>query len=396
MKEVQKMYNIYTEKIYYFFMSKHSFKQNIMIRKELRNYVNWIIYKNINNLIEHYKYIPTVTCIGGESYIYGMFNNFYNMNHYTNSKYIYSDLLENNNLYKKKIDNYLIDYSTYKDIKNADILILNLAKLNLNLLKQCNNRFYKYIIIINCHHIEFWNRIKHLNNYKLISRKQFIVTNYFVTVSVLQYTKNIPIYISLGNTCAIAKQLQNTGLRNISFPFDWCKLGIKQVNKVLNNNFTNYSNLQVVKFSTNHRYIHSTNVNSGSYLLKNSYNILFAHELYKISTSMISGSSDIDKMSNKIINRIDNFDIYKNHYLRFVIHSSTIEYKQINLLINNLKTKFTNFIILYITNKENNTYLYNHPNQNSIKIITIDYNIIDWKDWTLSSINWFDLLFSSI
>lgn len=394
MKEVQKFHNIYTNKIYFFYISEHSFKQNKIIRKELRHYVNWIIYNNINIIIENYKYIPTITCIGGESYIYGLFNNFYNMNHYTNSKHIDSDLLQNNFIYKKKIDNYLINYNTYKYIKSADILILNLATLNLNLLKQCNNRFYKYIIIINCHHIEFWNRIKHLNNYKLISRKQFIVTNYFVTVSVLQYTKNIPIYISLGNTCAIAKQLQNVGLRNISFPFDWCKLKIKQVNKVLNNNFANYSNINIVKFSTNHRYIdNSTNINSGSYLLKNSYNILFAHELYKIS---ISGNLDIDIMSNKITNRINNFDMYKDYYIRFIIHSSKIEFKQINILINNLKKKFTNFIILYITNKEKETYLYNYPNQKLIKIITIDYNIIDWKDWTLSSINWFDLLFSSI
>ena len=101
-------------------------------------------------------------------------------------------------------------------------------------------------------------------------------------------------------------------------------------------------------------------------------------------------------MSNKITNRINNFDMYKDYYIRFIIHSSKIEFKQINILINNLKKKFTNFIILYITNKEKETYLYNYPNQKLIKIITIDYNIIDWKDWTLSSINWFDLLFSSI
>jgi hypothetical protein len=35
-------------------------------------------------------------------------------------------------------------------------------------------------------------------------------------------------------------------------------------------------------------------------------------------------------------------------------------------------------------------------NCNSIKIITIDYNIINWEDWKLNSINWFDLFFNKI
>ena len=31
-----------------------------------------------------------------------------------------------------------------------------------------------------------------------------------------------------------------------------------------------------------------------------------------------------------------------------------------------------------------------------IKIITIDYNIINWEDWKLTSIDWFDLFFNKI
>lgn len=364
----------------YFFISKNSFSQHMIIRKELRNYVTLLLSNSLyilkNNII---------ICIGGESYLFGLSNKFKYIIHYTNSKDIYNDALINNRIYKKKIENYYINYNTFTKIKNGEILIINTAKLNINILQQCNNRFYKFIIIINCHHDEFWKRIPLLSNYKLISRKQFIVTNYFVTVNVLKYKKDIPIYISLGNTCAIAQQLKNVGLRNQAFPFDWCKTSLKQINKVLENKFRNYSDLSIYKYSNNHKILEK---DTGSYLLKNSYNILFAHELYSISLF------NINSLKLKLDKRIQNFQKSYNKNIRFIIQNNSINIIEINKLIQNLKHYFTNFVLIYITDKNQNINK-SEFDKNIIKIITIDYNIIDWKDWSYSNINWFDILFST-
>lgn len=380
----------------YFFISNKSFSQHKKIQKELRNYVNVLLLKyfdncNNNNFANSFpNSILTIVCIGGESYLFGMSNNFNKIIHYTNSEHIYNDVNINNNIYKKNIENNLINYNNYKYIKNGNILIINLAKLNLNILKQCNNRYFKYIIIINCHHIEFWNRIKILNNYKILNRKQFIVTNYFVTVSILEYKYNIPFYVSLGNTCAVAYQLNKYGLRTLPLPFDWCKININQLNNVLDNNFSKFTDFKVIKFSKNHKLLGS---NLGSYILKNDYNIIFAHELYAIN------SYNIEILQNNINKRIQNFYNLKFNKIRFIIHNSIIDNINLHKLILNLKKYFNNFIIIYITNINNKTTINEKYNldleHNKINIISVNYNIINWEDWKLSSINWFNILFDN-
>lgn len=390
-----------------FFISSNSFQQHKLIRFQIRKYINFLISNLYNKLIEKNtftKYLSTIVCIGGESYLFGISNKFNHIINYTNSLSIYNDVIFNNSIYKTNLDNYYIDYNKFLDIKNSDLLIINLAKLHINLLKQINTRYYKYIIIINCHHNDFWKKIKLLTNFKIISRKQFIVTNYFVTISLFQYKLSIPLFISLGNTCAIAHQLKLTGLRTIAFPFDWCNVSINQINQVLNNNFNNFNELKVIKYSTNHKLLplsmdnhtitntDTSNSNDGSYILKNSYNILFAHELYKINNYHIDNLKDI------INNRINNFINAKNENVYFIIHKSILDIISLNQLINNLKNYFTNFKIIYITNKQSiNSDLESELiNNQSIKLITIDYNIINWNDWKLTDINWFDLFFNKI
>jgi hypothetical protein len=129
---------------------------------------------------------------------------------------------------------------------------------------------------------------------------------------------------------------------------------------------------------------------SGSYLLKNSYNILFAHELYSISLFNISF------LKNKLDQRILNFKQLQNKNIRFVIQNNYINIKELNLLIQNLKEYFTNFVLIYITDQNQNITQLDQLNfdKKIIKIITIDYNIIDWKDWKYSNINWFDIFFT--
>ena len=103
------------------FMSNDSFKQNKIVSKSIRKYIK-IEYENI-------------ITIGGEAYLIGLTNEkVKNIINYTNSKCIYNDVIFNNNFYKKIKENNLIDYNTCKTIKKSDVLIINLAKLNMNLM----------------------------------------------------------------------------------------------------------------------------------------------------------------------------------------------------------------------------------------------------------------------
>lgn len=352
----------------YVFISKKSFKQNHIIKKELR--FNVLKYINFNKLI----------CIGGESYLFGLTNNLVdNIIHYTNSIHIYNDANKNNKIYRKNFKNNFINYNIFKEIVSGDILIINIAKLNINLLNIINKRFYKKIIIINCHHTEFWKRIKLLKNYKLVIRKQYISNLYFVTVNVLEYRFKIPLFISLGTSCVVAYQLNNLGLRKDSYPFDWAKFDINKLNSVLENNFKNFSDIEIYKFSNNHNYKFINN--NGSYILKNIYNIKFAHELLN------NNQDNIDKLKEKINIRISRFYKKNKEYVYFIIFNNT-KYNYINFdkILYNLDKYFAQYKILYISNI--NPYI----NNKKIKWVYIDNIYVDWQ---YSHINWFNIIYNN-
>jgi|LauGreDrversion4_2_1035121.scaffolds.fasta_scaffold00460_24 hypothetical protein len=362
----------------YFFISLNSFQQHPKIRYPIRNYINSIINDLENSIINDLE--NSIVCIGGESYLFGLANKYKYIIHYTNSKYIYDDANFNNSFYKKKLENYHINYNSFSYIKNGNYLIINLAKLHINLLNQINKRYYRYIIIINCHHNDFWKKIKLLSNFKLINRKKFIVSNYFVTVTLFKYKYEIPTYISLGNTCAIAYQLKQVGLRNISCPFDWCKINLHQLNKVLDNDFNQFHKLDIIKYSKYHKLLDS---DCGSYLCKNKYNITFAHELCK------NNNYNLNNLEQQIVNRIKNFKASNN--INFIIHNARFDIIEVNKLILNLNKYFSKYQIFYITNYTKGITNYTKDN---IKLILINYDIINWDNWKLDEINWFDILFN--
>tara|TARA_B110000037_G_C16993561_1_gene454140 strand:- start:325 stop:981 length:657 start_codon:yes stop_codon:yes gene_type:complete len=153
----------------------NSFQQNNKIlKKKIRCYVNEII-KNKKN----------ITCIGGESYLYAIINNI-NYNFYTNSVLLLNEAEINNKIYKLNNDLHIIDYNKMTNIKIYDIILINLSKLNKNLIKIINNYKNKLLIIISCKHKDFWKKIKYLTNYKIISRKYF-VCQYFITINILNF-----------------------------------------------------------------------------------------------------------------------------------------------------------------------------------------------------------------
>lgn len=350
------------------FISKLSFKQNKLIKKNLRFDV--LEYINYNDLV----------CIGGESYLFGLTNNnVTSITHYTNSIHIYNDSDKNNKIYRKKLKNNMINYNIFKNIISGDILIINIAKLNINLLNTINKRFYKKIIIINCHHTEFWKRIKLLSNYKLKSRKQYISNLYFVTVNILEYKFKIPTFISLGTSCSVAYQLDNLGLRKESYPFDWSKFNINKLNSILENNFENFSNLTIHKFSNNHNY--KFIIDTGSYILKNKYDIQFAHEL------LVNNDNNINILKEKINKRILRFYKKNKEYVYFIILNNNTKYIDFNKILYNLDKCFVQYKILFISQSNPNI------NNTKIKWIYIDYLYVDWQ---YSNIDWFELIYNNL
>ena len=99
----------------YFFISLNSFQQHPKIRYPIRNYINSIINDLENSIV----------CIGGESYLFGLANKYKYIIHYTNSKYIYDDANFNNSFYKKKLENYHINYNSFSYIKICFYLSLD-------------------------------------------------------------------------------------------------------------------------------------------------------------------------------------------------------------------------------------------------------------------------------
>ena len=130
--------------------------------------------------------------------------------------------------------------------------------------------------------------------------------------------------ISLGSNCAIAWQLKCHNLRKETYPFDWSKITLKQLINVLQNNFKDYTKLQVKKLSDNHKYFQFENnfqfehnfqnehnfqfehnfQNESSYILYNNYNITFAHELID--------KNNIDELSSIIDRRVERFKLLNN------------------------------------------------------------------------------------
>ena len=339
------------------FISKNAFRQNKIVAKDLRKYVSGFI-----------KY-EEITCIGGESYLYGLTNkNVKRLSHYTNSRHVLDNSIYNDKFYKKIISNNLIDYnSTNTNIVESNTLIINIAKLNTSLLKIINQRTFSTVVIINCHHFDFWKKIKLLYNYKLIKRRQFLTEYGFITVNI--FSKKTT-YVSLGSSCAVAYNLNRLGLRKESYPFDWCNLTIKKLNCVLENNFKDYDNLDIKKFSYNHSHLFLNS--SGSFILKNKYNITFAHEiLYEMN---------ISTFKEKLNKRIIRFRKLTNVTFIMICHNTKDKQADLDRLVNELDKYFPNWELVLFTNLD-------FSKKDRIKIIKIN-NEFEFKDWKYSNLDW--------
>lgn len=347
-----------------YLINSKSFIQNNLIKKKLRKYV----YSQLEYLLSIIENIYSITTIGGESYLYGLeLNHKIKKYNYTNNKYILSDI-KRNSLYQSQytISN-IIDYNIYDDYVNTDILIINLSKLNKKLLTEINKRYYKYIIIINCHHSDFWKKIKLISNYQITNRKKFIndKLKYFVSVTILKYKYKNPIFISFGYNCAVSYHLKRLGLKIFKMPFDWVRINnFNNVNKVILTDFKDFNKLKYIKSSSSHKYL---DTNDNSLHLKNRYHINFYHE--------VKSKDKINEFENELYERINNFRNIKNNKNNkiFIIILNDFK-KNIN---KNIIHSYLNCDIEFIYIDIQSTYKEN-----------IDI------DWRYENYNWKDKLFN--
>lgn len=324
------------------FQSFASFQQNnLKLSKLIRKFVKDNIKTN------------SIQAFGGESYLYS--DNKKDTLCYSNSQSILSDIKYNGYENIKKVD-----YNKEKFFFTNDDIVLNLSKLNQNLIKQINNSCVNRIIIINCHHKDFWKKIKLLTNFKLMKREKYIdyKLNFFITGNIFVRKS----FISLGGNCSVTYQLNKYNLRKESYPFDWSKIKINKIKDAIENNFNNYNKVEIVKYSENHK----------SWLFKNKY-ASFAHEYLE--------NYNLKEFENKLIKRINNFKKIKNPIF---IRIETYSYKNREIyikyweeIIKTLKKYYKNFKIILISKF--------NPNKNEIK--WYPYNEFS-KEWQNNHLEW--------
>jgi hypothetical protein len=199
--------------------------------------------------------------------------------------------------------------------------------------------------------------------------------------------------ISLGSNCSVTYQLNKYNLRKQSFPFDWAKITIKQLNKVLENKFKDYDNVFIKKFSENH---------DSSYIVSNKYNITFAHEIFN--------KYSIKEFNQVLVNRINNFITRKGVYIcdrpdadkithrpdaitfvRIELQPITESYiAELNKLIILLDIYFDNYKIILLIDSECNINCEISPKIIIKKVVNFD-NFIDWK---MDYIDWYNIFYN--
>lgn len=170
--------------------------------------------------------------------------------------------------------------------------------------------------------------------------------------------------VSLGSTCCIAHQLKKLEYKT-GYPFDYCNISINKLISVLRNNFDFYTNLNVLKLSDKHK----TKDEKSSLILKNEYNIKFAHEiLYKY---------ELEDFKLKLGYRIEKFKSLENPiFIRYECSIVKNIEEKYNKLKKELDKYFTRYKLIIICHKDN---------KNSMESYYYDNFIEDWKrddlDW---------------
>ena len=146
--------------------------------------------------------------------------------------------------------------------------------------------------------------------------------------------------VSLGSNCAVAYQLKELQLRNQAYPFDWAKVSLNSLIKVLENNFTDYCQVTIKKLSENHLML---DTKEPSYLVANRYGITMAHE--------IVDQQNLDLFASFLIRRVERFKKLDNP--KFVrLETANLSPEQMvgyNKLVELLDKYFTSYQLIVIS-----------------------------------------------
>jgi len=357
------------------FISPKSFQQtHIILANRIRKYVisvikNYIIanytIKNSGNFNYTIRNYNELICLGGESYFYALYLN-YKFKFVTNNLYIKNDCIFNNKLYNKIhiknsnfIDNFIYDYS---NIPDGNFYIINMSNIYKNIVDKLLEIKPETIIIISCHHYNFWNRIKPLRKYYILHRKRFVCEKlrYFITVNIFRLANVIP----FGGNCSVAYMLKYYNIRKKANLFDWCKISIYQLYNVISNYNDKKTREDFLTYKSCRESNHDVFEEHGNILYKNNMNIIFAN-----NTNTEKRFYSLDK---------------ENIYIRLETSSMTNnmkkEYKKLFRILNG---KF----ILISDKPIFNFGFYNYENMHlwNIKLEYFD------SDWKYSGIIWYKI-----
>ena len=183
------------------------------------------------------------------------------------------------------------------------------------------------------------------------------------------------IYIPIGDSCAVAYNLDKLKIRTMAFPFDWAKFKIKELNKILENNFKDYDKIEIVKISEKHCDLEE--FSRPTYIVKNPYNVTMAHELLTLD--------NLDDFKIKLTRRIARFYDNLKNKIKFVrletscYKSSYIQ--ELDKLIYNLNKICFDYELILICHVSYKDKI----NHDKVKIIYFnDFN----EDWRYENIDW--------
>ena len=206
-------------------------------------------------------------------------------------------------------------------------------------------------------------------------------------------------YVSLGGNCAIAHQFKSFGIRQNAYPFDFATSTISQVIDVITNDFEDFEKLQVVKYSDQHK-INNVEESPGSLILKNKYQMKFAHE--------ITNESDKDQLEKSFIRKKQRFmDLAKSsNDLTFIRLETSIYKKDYELklleLVKLLANKFHSFKLIVIMHRNYQIPIEKNLEKMDEALMECSSDDIDIKyvyfddfspDWKYPNLDWSSIIF---
>lgn len=203
--------------------------------------------------------------------------------------------------------------------------------------------------------------------------------------------------ISLGGNCAVAYHLK-ISKKGVSGPLDWTKVSINQLNRILENNFSDYTNIRIQKYSDKHLAIDEEGKiveGTGSYILINDYGVLFAHEILRSAVDPNLRETGLSQYVEKLKTRIERFIVRSKEsttFIRLETGKLKADYAQeLAKLVDHLLSlhEKNKLILLIHIDEVEKVQVMRDKYQDNVRIVTFDKFE---EDWRFLSIDWLGLI----